>query len=207
MGDKLYARVRGVLISPRSELPKTIAEPGDVRSVVIPYVLALVSLGAAAQFVSRGIIGVYVPPQMLLGTKFGGGFLRLPVAALIGSILSIVIGVGAWWLLSFVLLKLAPKFGARSDANGARKAAAYMATPIWLAGALALFQSIPYLGIVTAAGQIAGLAYAVFLGMQTLPLLMGTPEPKAVGHALAGLALTAVAAIVATAVMFMLVLR
>lgn len=207
MGDKLIRRVRGVLLSPREELPRTIAEPGDVRSVLVPYVVVLVAIGAVAQLVSRGLIGVWIPPQLLLGMKYGGGFLRMPLAALFGSLLAMVIGCGAWWLFAFLLLKLAPSFGARSDEDAARKAAAYVATPIWLAGVLALFQSVPYLGIVSVVGHIAALAYAVFIGMQALPLLLGTPEPKAVGHTLAALSITAVAVVIAMMVMFMLLMH
>jgi hypothetical protein len=197
MLDKLITRVRGVLLQPRRELPRTIAEPGDVRSVLIPYVLVLVSVGALAQFISHGLIGVYVPPQMLLGMRYGGGFLRSPLPSLIASLLYVGLGCGAWWLFAFLLVKLAPSFGARPDRNAARKAAAYIATPIWLAGALALLQSIPYLGIVSLAGHVAALAYAVFIGMQALPILMGTPESKAVNHTLAALAITTVGYVVA----------
>jgi hypothetical protein len=207
MGQKLFARVRGVLLSPKEELPKTIAEAGDIRSVLIPYVIVLVSIGAIAQFISRGLIGVYIPPSVVLGMKYGGGWLRLPLASLISSGLFIVIGCAAWWLFAFLLVKLAPGFGARSDQDAARKAAAYIATPLWLAGALTLLGSIPYLGIVSAIGHLAAFAYAIVIGMQALPLLLGTPEDKAVGHTLAALSITAVTVVVAVALMFVLLMH
>jgi hypothetical protein len=207
MGAKLIARVRGVLLSPREELPKTIAEAGDIRSVLIPYVIVLVSIGALAQFISRGLIGVYIAPSVVLGMKYGGGWLRLPVASLISSLAVIVIGCLAWWLFAFLLVKLAPGFKARSDRDAARKAAAYIATPLWLAGALTLLTSIPYLGIVNVIGHLAAFAYAIFIGMQALPLLLGTPEDKAVSHTLAALSITAVTVLVSVAVMFMLLMH
>ncbi len=208
MGKTLIARVRGVLLDPRRELPRTIAEAGDVRSMLWPYVLVLVAVGAMARFVATGLIGVYVPPQVLFDrVRYGGGYLRTPVPSLIGAILHVALGVGAWLLLAMVLDKLAPKFGARQDPEAARKAAAYIATPIWLAGALAIFNSIPYLGVLSAIGHIGAVAYSVYLGMQALPLLLGTPEDKAVGHVLAALGLTLVAVAAAWAIVLALVLR
>jgi hypothetical protein len=207
IAERIVARVRGVMMDPRAELPKAIAEPGDARSVLVPYVVALASVGAIAQFVSRGIIGVWIPPQMLLGVKYGGGFLRMPLPALISSLVSVAIGCGAWWLLAFCIARLAPSFGARSDGDGARKAAAYIATPIWLAGGLALLQSVPYVAIVGVVGHLAALAYAVLVGMQALPLLVGTPEDKAAGHALGSLAIAGAAAVVVTWVALEIVLR
>jgi hypothetical protein len=207
MGEKLIARVRGVLLSPREELPKTIAEAGDVRSVLFPYVIVLVSIGAIAQFISRGLIGVYIAPSVVLGMKYGGGWLRLPLPSLISSLLFIGIGCGAWWLFALLIVKLAPGFKARSDQNAARKAAAYIATPLWLAGALTLLGSIPYLGIVSAIGHLAAFAYAIFVGMQALPLLLGTPEDKAASHTLAALSITAVIVVVAVALSSLLLMR
>jgi hypothetical protein len=203
----LIARVRGVLLAPREELPKTIAEAGDIRSVLIPYVIVLVSIGAIGQFISRGLIGVYIPPSVVLGMKYGGGWLRLPFASLVNSLLFIAIGCGAWWLFALLLVKLAPGFGARSDEAAARKAAAYIATPLWLAGVLTLLGSIPYLGIVSVIGHLAAFAYAIIIGMQALPVLLGTPEDKAAAHALAALGITAVIVVVAVAVSSLLLLR
>jgi hypothetical protein len=208
MGKRLVARVRGVLLEPRRELPRTIAEAGDLRSVLWPYVIVLVAVGALARFIATGLIGVYVPAQLLFDrVAYGGGYLRTPLPSLIGAILQLAMGVGGWLLLALVLDRLAPRFGARHDEDAARKAAAYIATPIWLAGALAIFHSIPYLGLVSAIGHIAAIAYAVYLGMQALPLLLGTPEDKAVGHVLAALGLTLVAVAAAWTIVFAVILR
>lgn len=205
MLQSLIARVRGVVMTPKQELPRTIAEGGDLKSL-LPYVIVLLSIGAVARFLSAGVIGAYVPPQVVFGMKIGGGFFRSPLGSFVGGLLSIGLGVAGWWLFAFVLNLLAPSFGARSDEAAARKVAAYSATPFWIAGALALFNSIPYLGIVSAIGLLAGLVYSVLVGMWALPLLMGTPESKAPGHILAAMGITFVAVAVTWFVVFSLLL-
>jgi hypothetical protein len=205
MRESLIARVRGLLLQPKNELPKTIAEAGDFKSL-LPYVLVLVGIGAVASFLSAGVIGTYMPAQVVFGMKIGGGFFRAPVRALFGAVMSVGMGVGLWWFLGFILDALAPSFGARKDRAGALKVAAWVGTPMWLAGGLALFESVPYLGFVYVLARVAALVYAVLLGIWALPLLMGTPERKAAGHILAGLGITIVAAIVASFLLFGLVL-
>jgi Yip1 domain len=189
MRQSLAARVRGLLLAPKEELPKTIAEPGDFKSL-LPYVLVLVSIGAIARFLSDGLIGRYIAPNVVFGMKIGGGFFRQPVEALFGAIVSVGVGIGAWWFFAFILNALAPSFGARKDPAGAFKVAAWVGTPVWVAGALAILNSVPYLGILATLGSLAALVYAALIGIWALPLLIGTPESKAPGHILAAMGIT-----------------
>jgi hypothetical protein len=205
MRDSLIARVRGLLLEPKQELPKTIAEPGDFKSL-LPYVVVPLSVGALARFISSGIIGVYVAPQVVFGMKIGGGWFRAPIPSLVGAVLHIGFGIGVWWFFAFILGTLAPAFGARKDEQAAYKVAAWTGTPIWVAGALALLGSVPYLGWLATIAMLAALVYAVLVGMWALPLLMGTPEPKAPGHILASMGITLAVAVAAGFVLFGLVL-
>jgi hypothetical protein len=194
MLQSMIARVRGILVTPKQELPKTIAEAGDFLSM-LPYVLVMVAIGAVARFISAGLIGTYISPQIVFSMKIGGGFFRSPISSLFSAIVSVGIGVGVWWFFAFILSALGPSFGARKDQEAAYKVAAYTATPIWLAGGLAVLNSIPLLGIFNTLGHLAGLAYAVLVGMWALPVLMGTPENKAAGHILASMGIVLVALI------------
>ncbi len=205
MRDSLVARVRGLLLKPKDELPKTIAEAGDFKSL-LPYVLVLLSVGALARFISAGIIGKYVPPQVVFGMKIGGGWFRAPIASLVGAVLAIGLGVGVWWFFAFILNKLGPSFGARKDEAAAYKVAAWTATPIWIAGALAILGSVPYLDWLASLGQLGALVYSVLIGMWALPLLMGTPEAKAPGHILAAMGITLAVTAVVAFVLFGLVI-
>lgn len=205
MRDSLVARVRGLLLTPKEELPKTIAEPGDFKSL-LPYVLVLLSIGALARFVSTGIIGQYVAPQVVFGMKIGGGWFRAPISSLVGAVFSVAVGVGAWWFFAFILNALAPSFGARKDEPAALKVAAWTGTPVWIAGAFAILGSVPYLGWLAMLATIGGIVYAVLIGMWALPLLMGTPESKAPGHVLASMGITLAVTAVVGFVLFGLVI-
>lgn len=205
MPKALIARVRGLLLKPKDELPRTIAEPGDLKSL-LPYVVALVSIGAVARFLSAGVIGTWVAPQIVFGMKIGGGWFRAPIRALFAAIFSVGIGVAAWWFFAFILNLLAPSFGARRDERAAHKAAAWIATPVWLAGAFGVLESVPYLGFVDTLAHIAALVYAVLLGIWALPLLLGTPEGKAPGHVFAAAGITIAALIGVWFLLFSLLL-
>jgi hypothetical protein len=193
MRPSLLARVRGLLATPRHEVVRTIADPGDVGALLVPYVLPLTAVGAVARFVSRGLLGEYhAPDAELFGMQIGGGFVRAPLPAAIGALLSIGVGIGAWLLLAWLLTTTAPRYGARSDAGGARKLAAIILTPPALAGITALFASIPHLTFVEPLVHVAALGYGALLGVWGAPVLVGTPEAKAPAHVLAALGLVVV---------------
>src|SRR5262245_37408509 len=140
MHDAVVARVRGLFREPKQELPKTIAEGGDFKSL-LPYVLVLLAPGALATFISGGIIGTYMVPTERFGIRVGGGWYRAPGSALVSALELVALGLGGWWVLARVLHRLAPTFGARPDQPAAFKVAAWTATPLFLAGALALLES------------------------------------------------------------------
>lgn len=194
MYRRLVTRIRGLLRDPRRELPRLIAERGDLKAL-LPPVLILSALGAVVRGLGQGLIGTYhAPDAVLFGMAVGGGFRRQPVAAaLVGVPLAIALEVGAWWLFGWLLAATSPQFGGRQDEAAARKAAVAIATPIWLAGPFALFDSIPHLGFIAPLAHIAGLAYGVLIGVSALPLLLGTPNSKAPVQLLATLGISAVA--------------
>jgi hypothetical protein len=189
----LALRVRDLLLAPRETLPLTLAEGGTLRDVLIPYVLVLAAIGPIAGFLSMGIIGMYVPATTIFNTTVPSMYVRAPFAALLGGAVRYGLGIGSWWCLSMVYDFLAPKFGGKHDRAGAYKAAAATLTPLWLAGAFHLFNSVPHLDFLTYVAGVAALAYSVLIGMYAVPLQLSVPEPKAVGHTLASLGITVVA--------------
>jgi hypothetical protein len=189
----LVARVRAVLITPRRELPTTLADSGAPGAVFFPYVALLAAVGPIMLFVSDGLIGTYHPATRIFNVTIPGSWTREPAAALVKMALGYALGVGAWAMLAFAMAWLAPRFGGRGDRPDAIKASAYTMTPVWLSGALLGFGSVPYLDFLAGVGLIAGLAYGVLIGIIAVPLHLGTPEVKAPGHILASLGLTVAA--------------
>jgi hypothetical protein len=188
----LVNRVRQLLLHPRKTLPATLAESGGLTAL-LPYVLVLAAIGPFVGFLSSGVIGHYRPSTVIFNTTVPGMYVRAPGLALVTGILQFLVGVGAFYFYARVLGWLAPTFGGRDDRGGALKTSAYASTPIWLAGAFSLLNSIPYLGWIAYMANVAGFVYAVVLGTWSVPLHLGTPAPKAVGHVLASMGITVVA--------------
>ena len=192
MYRRLVTRIRGLLRDPRRELPRLIAERGDLKAL-LPTVVILSALGAVVRGLGQALIGTYhAPDAVLFGMPVGGGFRRATTAGLVGVPLAIALEVGAWWLFGWLLATTSPQFGGRQDEPAARKAATAIATPIWLAGPFALFDSVPHLGFIAPLAHIVGLVYGVLIGVWALPLLLGTPNSKAPGQLLATLGVSAV---------------
>lgn len=190
----LIGRVKGVLLSPKDELPKMVADPGELKAVLVPYVAVLAAIAPVASFLSTGLIGVYHAGIPLFGIP--SGWTRMPIMGLFSSIISYCISIGSWWFLGFILTALAPSFGGRKDSGGGFKAAAAIATPICVAGALGILNSVPMMGWLSIIASIGALVYSVFIAIWAVPDLMGTPKEKAVGHALASLGIVLGAIIV-----------
>ena len=65
---------------------------------------------------------------------------------------------------------------------------------------------MPHLDALSYVGATLALAYSVLIGMWAVPLLLSVPEPKAVGHMLAAMGITVVAAVAAQWLLTMLII-
>jgi hypothetical protein len=139
----LFERVRGVLVDPRKTVPLTLAESGAAGAVFVPYVAVLSALGPIAIFLSNGLFGAWHAPVEIFNTRIPGGWTRAPLLALSLAILTLLLSAGSWLALAETLRALAPSFGGLRDRAGATKAAAYLLTPVWLAGAIFLSTRSP----------------------------------------------------------------
>jgi hypothetical protein len=172
-----------------------LAFPSGFGVLTQRYVLALAIVGPLGRFLSQALIGVYVPGTVVFGTEIPGEWIRAPLAAAVNFICGVGVGVGAFALLASLLFRLAPAFGGRRDLEGSYRAAALILTPIYVAGSASVLASVPYLSALSYLIAIFAIAHAVALGLWSLPLHLGTPEEKAVGHVLAALGPTVTAAL------------
>jgi hypothetical protein len=189
----LYERVKRLLVEPRDVLPSTLAESGATKDL-LRFVLPLALIGPVVGFLSAGVLGHYQPATSIFNTVIPATYVRSPATAIVGGVCRFVVSVGGWWLFAWILDRLAPQFGARRDPDGARKVAAYSTMPLFLAGGLGIFNSIPHLDWLIYIGYVAALGYGVLIGSYAVPIHCGTPEAKAPGHVFAAI-LLAVAAV------------
>lgn len=162
-GSDLVQRAKGMILAPRDEWPKVVAEAKPASEIFKTYVLPLAAIGPVA-----GLIG---------GQLFGYGTIityRPTLAASLGTAAIAyaltLLGVVA---LSLIVDFLAPKFGGVADRANALRLVAYGSTAAWVVGVFGLVPSLAFFGLL-------GL-YSIYLFYTGAAPLMKVPNDKAVG--------------------------
>jgi hypothetical protein len=176
----LVARVKGILLSPRTEWSVIEGETATVSSLYSGYVIPLAAIPAVAGFIGMSILGVG-----LLGDTF-----RVPIVRGLFSACAQYVGaLVAVYVLALIIDALAPNFGGQKHPIQALKVATYASTASWVSGIFLMLPGLRMLGLL-------GL-YSLYLLFLGLPALMKAPEDRALGY-------TAVV-IVSAVVLFMVV--
>jgi Yip1 domain/zinc-ribbon domain len=181
MAQGIFARIKGILLSPSTEWPLIAAEAKTSSEIYMGYVLPLAAIGIIATLIGTTVIGVSVP--------FIGSVRTGIIAGVFAAILGFVFAFVGVWLIAWLVDMLAPTFGGQRDSLRALKVTAYSYTPAWIAG---IFHLIPLLGIVAIIGGLYGL-YLLYLG---LPVLMRCPKDKSVGYTIVTVLCAIVAGVV-----------
>ncbi len=162
--NKLFARVKAILLTPASEWPLIAEEPATTGDLYKNYILLLAAIPAVCGFIKMSFIGIHVP---LMGTMhLGVG------AGLKGTIVSYVLTLVAVYLMALLINALAPTFGGQKDPLQALKTVAYAYTASWVAG---IGQLLPWVGILV---SLAGAIYSIYLLNLGLPHTMKCPREK-----------------------------
>lgn len=158
----LVARVKGILLAPKTEWGVIDTESTTVRSLYTGYIMPLAAIPAVAGFIGMTLLGYNV-----LGTTF-----RYPMSAGIQqAVLMYVLSLVGTYVLALIINALAPNFGGQKNQIQALKVAAYSSTASWVVGIFAILSSLAVLGIL-------GL-YSLYLLFLGLPRLMKAPDEKA----------------------------
>lgn len=163
----LVARAKNILLTPRTEWPVISGEAKTAADVYMGYVAPLVAISAIAGALGMMLIGRSIP---FIGTiRIGVG------AAILQIVLQVVLTFVGLFVMSLIINALAPTFGGQKDSTRALKVAAYSFTPAWVAGILTI---VPALGIIAGLLGLYGF-YLLYLG---LPVMMRSPQEKAMGY-------------------------
>jgi Yip1 domain len=176
----LIERVKGIILTPKTEWPIIAAESGDTAYLFQNYVAYLAAIPAVCGFIGTLLIGFSV------------------VTALILAVINYLFAFVIVYVFALVINALATTFDGRKDFESALKVAVYSTTPFWLTG---FFLLIPRLGFL----RILGL-YSFYLLWTGLPPLMRSPEGnKTIGYAVAVVVAAIVIYIVIDAIVGLLV--
>jgi hypothetical protein len=160
-------RAISILKNPIVELNKVKSEQLSKDYLIKQYIAILAVIPAIAYIIGMGMVGI--------STGLFGNY-KIPIGtAVIGGILTYILTIVGFYVTSIVINTLAPNFSSKQDENKAMKLAAYAYTPMLLGG---IFNIIPMLGIIGLLFMLYGL-YILYLG---IPLLMETPQDKALNY-------------------------
>ena len=161
------ARVKAILLSPKTEWPVIAGENTAPMALFTGYVIPLAVLAALVNFLRMSVVGISMP--------FGGTY-RIPLlAGLTNAVFTCVMAAVGVGIIAFIINLLAGTFGGTSNGRRALQTAAYSVTAAYVGTVLGL------LPMGTLLSLLAGLygIYTLYLG---LPVMMQSKPDKAVGY-------------------------
>ncbi|MGA9362741.1 MAG: Yip1 family protein [Bacteroidota bacterium] len=157
-------RAKKIVLQPKQEWEVIATESATTAQLYTSYVIPLAAIGPIASIIGMSLIGISVP---FIGTY------QVPIgAAITHSILSYVLTLVGIFVLALIIDALAPSFSGQKNQMQALKVATYSCTAAWLGGIFSLIPSISILAI------IPGI-YSLYLLYVGLPVLMKSPQDKA----------------------------
>jgi hypothetical protein len=181
--NKLVARAKAMLLTPKTEWPVVASEPTTPGDLYKGYIVPLAAIPAVFGFLKMSVIGTSM--------MFAGTF-RLGIGAgLTYMVLSYVGALVSTYITALIINALAPTFGGQKDSIQALKAMTFASTAAWVAGA---GQIVPGIGWLI---MLAGGIYSIYLLYLGLPHTMKCPPDKAGGY-------TAVVIIIAIVLYFVI---
>jgi hypothetical protein len=168
--NKLIARVKGILLTPKTEWPVIAGEPTTVADLYKGYLLWLAAIPPIFQFLKLSVMGASLP--------FAGTYRIGMGAGLSQMILNYALTLGCLYVAALITDALAPNFGATRDRVQALKTIAYTYTASAVAGIASIFP----ISLAALIG-LAALGYGIYLLYLGLPHTMKCPPDRAGGYA------------------------
>jgi hypothetical protein len=159
--NKLVARAKAMLLTPKTEWPVVATEPTTVADLYKGYIVPLAAIPAVFGFLDMSFMGPF-----RFGMAAGLGYMIL---SFVGALISV-------YVAALIINALAPTFGGQKDSVQAFKAITFAATAGWVAG---VAQIVPWLGWLI---MIAGGIYSIYLLYLGLPHTMKCSPDKAGGY-------------------------
>ena len=164
---RLVDRAKNILLTPGKEWAVIDAEPTSIKDLYVGYAMVLAAIGPVANIIGFGLIGAHVP--------FSGITYRWPLdTALEYAVVAYALSLGNVFILALIIDALAPTFGGQKYQLQALKVSIYAATASWIAGIFTIIPALAILGLV-------GL-YSLYLLYAGVPVLMKSPQDKAMGY-------------------------
>ncbi|HJY37733.1 MAG TPA: Yip1 family protein, partial [Steroidobacteraceae bacterium] len=165
--NKLIARVKGILLTPKTEWPVIAGEQTTVADLYKGYVIWLAAIPPIFTFLKFSLIGASMPFAGTFRIGIGPGLSQM--------VLTYVLSLVMFYIVALIIDALAPNFGGTRDRVQAFKAIVYAYTASCVAGVVVILPLIAVL--ISIAAGIYGI-YLLYLG---LPHTMKCPPDRAGG--------------------------
>ena len=163
----LTDRAKKIILQPKQEWQVIATETATTGQLYMSYIIPLAAIGPVASIIGMSLFGITIP---FLGTY------RVPIGtAITHSILSYVFTLVGIFVLGLIINALAYSFSGEKNQMQALKVAAYSCTAAWLGGIFSLIPAISILAIIPGIYSL----YLLYLG---LPVLMKSPQDKALAY-------------------------
>ena len=158
--NRILARAKAILLTPKTEWPVIAAEPASVAGLYKTWICVMAAIPAVFAFIAGSIIG--------------HGFYKVPFMAGVSSmILTYVATLAIVYVVALVVDALAPSFAGEKNFVQALKVVAYAYTASWVASIAII---LPGIGALLA---ILGAIYGIYLIYLGLPHVMKCPPERA----------------------------
>ncbi len=173
-------RAKTILVQPLKTWRLIDSEQHDLKSLFVPYMVALAAIPSVCNFVGMAMVGMSSPT----------GTVRWPFGAAMSMMLnSYVLMLMMTFGMGLLISHLAPFFGGSKNLHNGMKVAVFASTPVMLAGFVNLLPAASMLNILAA---LYGF-YLLYLG---LPVVMKTDPEKTPEYTLVTVISSVIAAVV-----------
>jgi len=163
----IVQRVKEILLTPKQAWPIIEAEPTDTTTLYTQYIMILALIPAIASFIGMSLIGI---------SGAYGQSMRVPlVYGLANMLVSYALSLVMVYVLALIADALAPNFGGQKNRMSALKLVAYGSTAGMVGGIFSIIPALSVLGLLASIYSI----YLLFLG---IPVMMKSPQDKALTY-------------------------
>jgi len=164
---RLVDRAKNILLTPKTEWAAISAETTSIKDLYLGYAVILAAIRPIASIIGFGVFGLHVP--------FSDVVYRWPLdTAIEYAVVAYALSLCGVFVFALIIDGLAPTFGGQKNQLQALKVSIYASTASWLAGIFGIIPALSILGLV-------GL-YSLYLLYVGLPVLMKSPQDKAMGY-------------------------
>jgi hypothetical protein len=162
----IVQRVKEILLTPKQAWPVIAGEATDCATLYKQYVMPLALIPAFAGFIGMSLIGV---------SAFGQS-MRVPlVYGLVNMVVSYALSLAMIYVLALLADALAPTFGGQKNLMSALKLVAYGSTAGMVGGIFSIIPGLSVLGLLA-------LLYSIYLLFLGIPVMMKSPQEKALPY-------------------------